>query len=383
MREVCKWKATIARIKSFKAVRQSAQCTFQARIIAEGKARCPYSARHMNVPVPLSLATRSGFTPSKTLVSAGISGVGHRVPDRILSNADLEVLVDTSDEWIRARTGIEERRLVEPGQTLADLCEDAARRALEDAALSAHDLDLIIVATCTPDNLFPSTAAMVQHALGAKCGAFDLEAACSGFVYALITASQFIATGMMKNVLIIGGEVMSRHIDWQDRNTCILFGDGAGAAIVSATEDGFGLLGMDLGADGGGGGLLRCAVMSNDNDNGKIYQNGREVYKFAVHQMGESAVRALDACGLTGEDVDVLVPHQANIRIIESAAKRLGMPMSKVFVNLQKYGNTSSATIPIALSEARAQGRIERGDTVVLVGFGAGLTWASAVLKWN
>jgi len=364
-------------------MRARAHRPFEESLVANGKARCPYSARRMNVSMPLSAPARAGFTPSKTLVSAGISGVGHCVPDRVMSNADLESLVDTSDEWIRARTGIEERRVVAPGQTLSDLCESASRDALDNAGLRASDLDLIIVATCTPDNLFPSTAATVQHALGAKCGAFDLEAACSGFVYALICASQFIATGMMKNVLVIGGEVMSRHVDWTDRNTCILFGDGAGAAVVSSVEDGFGLLGFDLGADGGGGELLRCGVISNDNSNGNIYQNGREVYKFAVHQMGESAIRALNACGLTGEDVDVLVPHQANIRIIESAAKRLGMPMEKVFVNLQKYGNTSSATIPIALSEARAQRRIERGDTVVLVGFGAGLTWASAVLKWN
>lgn len=337
----------------------------------------------MNAPVPISATARQGRAPSKTLIRAGISGVGHRVPDRILSNADLESMVDTTDQWIVERTGIQERRLVAPDETLADLCQGAARKALENANLSALDLDLIIVATSTPDNLFPSTAATVQHALGARCGAFDLEAACSGFVYALIVASQFIATGAMKNVLVIGGEVMSRFVDWTDRNTCILFGDGAGAAVVSATEEGFGLLGFDLGADGGGGELLHCAVRPNQNSNGKIFQSGREVYKFAVHQMGESAVRALHACELKGEDVDILVPHQANIRIIESAAKRLGMPMDKVFVNLQKYGNTSAATIPIALSEARAQGRIKRGDTVVLVGFGAGLTWASAVLKWS
>ncbi len=337
----------------------------------------------MNAPVSNSTPARQGRAPSKTLIPVGISGVGHRVPDRILSNADLEKMVDTSDQWIRERTGIQERRIVAQGETLADLCEDAARNALENAGLSALDLDLIIVATSTPDNLFPSTAATVQHALGAKCGAFDMEAACSGFVYALITASQFIATGVMKNVLVIGGEVMSRYVDWTDRNTCILFGDGAGAAVVSATEEGYGLLGFDLGADGGGGELLHCAVVPNEKSNAKIFQNGRAVYKFAVHQMGESAVRALDSCGLKGDDVNVLVPHQANIKIIESAAKRLKMPMDKVFVNLQKYGNTSAATIPIALSEARAQGRIQRGNTVVLVGFGAGLTWASAVLKWS
>ena len=337
----------------------------------------------MNALVPNAVAGRNGTPAPKTLVPTGITGIGHRVPARILSSADLEKMVETSDEWIRSRTGIEERRIVAEGETLAHICEAAARDALENAGLSAADLDLIIVATCTPDNFFPSTAAQVQHALGARCGAFDMEAACSGFVYALITASQFIATGVMKNVLVVGGEVMSRYLDWTDRNTCILFGDGAGAAIVSAVDEGFGILGFDLGADGGGGELLRCAVRPSEGNNGKIFQSGREVYKFAVEQMGESAVRALRNCGLTGDDVDVLVPHQANIRIIQSAAKRLKMPMEKVFVNLQKYGNTSAATIPIALSEACQEGRIKRGDTVVLVGFGAGLTWASAVLKWN
>ncbi|RYX80573.1 ketoacyl-ACP synthase III [bacterium] len=337
----------------------------------------------MNVLVPNAAVAGNGQITSKALVQAGITGLGHRVPDRIVPNSELETLVDTSDEWIRDRTGIEERRIVAPGETLAHLCEAAARSALEDAKLSVLDIDLIIVATCTPENLFPSTAAQVQNALGARCGAFDLEAACSGFVYALICASQFIATGAMKNVLVIGGEVMSRYVDWTDRNTCVLFGDGAGAAVVSAVDNGFGLLGFDLGADGSGGELLRCAVLPNEVNNAKIYQSGREVYKFAVEQMGASAVRGLESCGLTGEDVDLLVPHQANIRIIQSAAKRLKMPMDKVFVNLQKYGNTSSATIPIALSEATKSNRINSGDTVVLVGFGAGLTWASAVLKWK
>ncbi len=337
----------------------------------------------MNVLVPNAAVASAGQIASRTLVQSGIIGLGHRVPDRVVPNSELEKLVDTSDQWIRERTGIEERHLVAPGETLAHLCTAAARGALEDANLSALDLDLIIVATCTPENLFPSTAAQVQNALGARCGAFDLEAACSGFVYSLICASQFIATGAMKNVLVIGGEVMSRYVDWTDRNTCILFGDGAGAAIVSAVDDGFGLIGYDLGADGSGGALLHCGVRPTETSNAQIFQNGREVYKFAVQQMGASAVRALESCGLSGEDVDLLVPHQANLRIIEKAAQRLKMPMDKVFVNLQKYGNTSAATIPIALSEATKAGRIHSGDTVVLVGFGAGLTWASAVLKWK
>ena len=331
---------------------------------------------------PPSPAPPNGFASTKTLIPAGIIGLGHAVPDRIVTNADLEKIVETNDEWIRSRTGIHQRRIAAPGEKLADLSEKAARIALENAGISALDLDLIIVATCTPDYLFPSTAAQVQNALGARCGAFDLEAACSGFVYALVTASQFIATGAMKNVLVIGAELMSRYVDWTDRNTCVLFGDGAGATVVSAVPSGFGLQGHDLGADGGGGELLKCAVLPSESESAKIFQNGREVYKFAVRMMGESAMRALENCDLTGDDVDLLIPHQANIKIIESAAKRLGMPMEKVFVNLQDYGNTSAATIPIALSEAQAQNRLKRDSTIVLVGFGAGLTWASAVLKW-
>ncbi len=324
----------------------------------------------------------NGSAPLPSLISAGISGVGHYVPAKVLTNFDLEKIVETSDEWIRSRTGIETRHIVEDDESLADISCEAARNALKNANLEVSDIDLIIVATCTPDYLFPSTAALVQAQLGAHCGAFDLEAACSGFVYGVVTASQFIATGMMKNVLVIGAEVMSRHVDWTDRNTCVLFGDGAGAAVISAVESGNGLLAADLGANGEGGVHLKCATRKSGADSGKIYQNGREVYKFAVHVMGESAVRALDKAGLAGDDVDMLVPHQANIRIIESAAKRIGMPMEKVFVNLQKYGNTSAATIPIALSEACEQGRIHAGQTVVLTGFGAGLTWASAVFKW-
>ena len=332
----------------------------------------------------LSPASLSQNVPAKprTLLSAGLIGLGHYVPEKVLSNADLEKLVETSDEWIVERTGIRERRIVAPDQSLADIAENAARAALKNANLEIEQIDLIIVATCTPEWLFPSTAATLQHRLGAKCGAFDLGAACSGFVYGVITASQFIASGAMRNVLVIGAEVMSRYVNWEDRNTCVLFGDGAGAAVVSAVEEGYGIIGHDLGANGLGGPLLRCGILDKTDD-GKIYQNGREVYKFAVNVMGESAVRALQSCDLTGDDIDVMVPHQANLRIIESAAKRLKMPMEKVFVNLQKYGNTSAASIPIALSEANAQGRLKNGETVLLTGFGAGLTWASAVIKWG
>ena len=325
---------------------------------------------------------QNGHANVPPLRSAGIIGLGHYVPERVLANADLEKMVETSNEWIVERTGIRERRIVAPDQTLTDLAENAARAALRNANLEIEQIDLIIVATCTPEWLFPSTSAMLQNRLGATCGAFDLGAACSGFVYGIVTASQFIATGAMKNVLVVGAEVMSRYVNWEDRNTCVLFGDGAGAAVVSQVESGYGLMGHDVGANGGGGPLLRCGILDKSDD-GKIYQNGREVYKFAVKVMGESATRALNSCDLTGDDVDLMVPHQANIKIIESAAKRLKMPMERVFVNLQNYGNTSAASIPIALSEAHAQGRLKKGDTLVLTGFGAGLTWASAVLKWS
>ncbi|HEX8464516.1 MAG TPA: beta-ketoacyl-ACP synthase III [Abditibacterium sp.] len=320
--------------------------------------------------------------PISTSVPAGILGLGHFAPAKILTNFDLEKIVETSDEWIRSRTGIAQRHIANEGESTADIAHQAALNALEDAKISASEIDLIIVATCTPDFQFPATAALVQDKLGANCAAFDLEAACSGFVYGLVVASQFIASGAMRNVLVIGAEVMSRVVDWNDRNTAVLFGDGAGAAVVSAVPSEFGLLGFDLGANGAGGPLLKCATRPDAGESGKVFQNGREVYKFAVHAMGESAVRALDKCGLSGDDVDLLVPHQANIRIIESAAKRLGMPMEKVFLNLHDYGNTSAASIPIALSEAKSQGHLQRGDTVVVVGFGAGLTWASSVLKW-
>ena len=325
----------------------------------------------------------STFSPAPSVpLCAGISGLGHYAPERILTNFDLEKIVETSDEWIRTRTGIRQRHVVAEGESTADIAFHAAQKALEDAGIGASEIDLIIVATCTPDFQFPATAAIVQDKLGAHCAAFDLEAACSGFVYGLVVAAQFIASGAMKNVLVIGAEVMSRVVDWNDRNTAVLFGDGAGAAIVSAVPGEYGLRGFDLGANGAGGPLLKCSTRAEAGESGKVFQNGREVYKFAVHAMGESAHRALEKCGLSGDDVDLLVPHQANIRIIESAAKRLGMPMEKVFLNLQNYGNTSAASIPIALSEAKIKGHLKRDQHIVVVGFGAGLTWASGVLRW-
>lgn len=347
-------------------------------------------------------------TSAPTLASlpyaAGISGLGFYVPERRLSNADLCAFLDTNDEWIRSRTGIRERRIAAPHETTASIAEAAARRALQDANLAPADVQMIIVATCTPDYQFPSTASLLQDRLGASCAAFDLGAACSGFVYALVTAAQFIQSGAVENVLIVGAEVMSRVINWEDRATAILFGDGAGAAVVTRAEKGSGVLAFDLGSDGAGGPLLKLPIAgepaalklpldaSADENEGEedtlalspraIFQNGREVYRFAVHVMGESALRALEQSGVAPGEVDLFVPHQANVRIIDAAAKRLELPPEKVFVNVDRYGNTSAASVPIALCEARQAGRIRAGSTVVMVGFGAGLTWASAVVRF-
>lgn len=324
--------------------------------------------------------------------SVGIIGIGSCVPDKVLTNKDLEEIVETSDEWIVDRTGIKERRIVEPGIATSDLAAKAAQRALEDAGVTADELDLIIVATATPDMIFPSTACLVQDKIKAsKAAAFDLAAGCSGFAYGLVVGSQFIKTGLYKKVLVIGAEALSTILDWTDRNTCVLFGDGAGAAVLSEVPAGYGILGVDIGADGSGGDLLklpaggsrRPATIESVNQRlHYVHMSGNEVFKFAIKVMGEAAVKALDNAGLSHTDVDCLVPHQANIRIIQSAAKRLKLPMDKVMVNVDKYGNTSAASIPIALNEATKNGKIKHGDIVVLVGFGAGLTWASCVMKW-
>lgn len=368
----------------------------------------------------LSLSGRAqvltGHESTLSVRAAGITGLGFYVPDRVLTNDDLQRLgVDTNDEWIRSRTGIRERHIAADNETTADLAETAARRAMQDAGVTPESIDLIIVATCTPDYQFPSTASLLQHRLGASCAAFDLGAACSGWVYGLVVAQQFVATGAAKTVLVVGAEVMSRILDWNDRSTAVLFGDGAGAAVVQAVENGYGVLGFDLGSDGSGGELLKVVIDGEPAASGlgspavdgqaaqstldasagavstppvlasrrKIYQNGREVYRFAVNVMGESALRALANCGIDSHDVNLFVPHQANVRIIDAAAKRLDLPSERVFVNVDKYGNTSAASVAIALCEAREQNRIRPGDIVVTVGFGAGLTWASAVLRWG
>lgn len=324
--------------------------------------------------------------------SAGVLGTGHYAPEKIVTNADLEKMVDTSDEWIQTRTGIKQRHFASEGMNTSDMCTKAAEQALEMAHTSPEELDMIIVCTLTPDMTIPSTACIVQKNLGAKNAAvFDLYAACSGFAYGSITAAQYIQNGMCKKVLVIGAEILSRFMDFTDRNTCVLFGDGAGAAVFGVVPEGYGILGADMGADGNGGKYLNIpssgvAILPTDEARKKhltyIKMDGKEVYKFAVKVMGQTAEKALEKAGLQHEDIDLLIPHQANIRIIKSAAKRLHLPMEKVFVNIDKYANTSGASIPIAMDEANRNGRMKRGDVVVLAGFGAGLTWAGLVMKW-
>ncbi|MFZ5634902.1 MAG: beta-ketoacyl-ACP synthase III [Bacillota bacterium] len=329
---------------------------------------------------------------SETGFGAGILGLGSYVPDRVLTNKELEDLVNTSDEWIVSRSGIRERRIAAPEQATSDLALEAARRALEDAGVEPGDVDLIIVATNTPDSFFPAVSCIVQDRLGAsKAGAFDLLAGCTGFIYAFSVAAQYIATGMYKYVLVIGAETLSRIVDWEDRNTCVLFGDGAGAAVVGQVPHGYGLIRNRLGADGSGGPLLyipaggsRMPASRETVDNRQHYvrMNGREVFKFAVRTCGDGSLEALEEAGLSREDVDFLIPHQANIRIIEAAARRLDLPMDRVLVNVDRFGNTSTASIPMAMEEAVDQKKIKDGDNIVLAAFGAGLTWAVAVLRW-
>ncbi|ARI78036.1 beta-ketoacyl-ACP synthase III [Halobacillus mangrovi] len=309
-------------------------------------------------------------------MNAGFLGVGHYAPEKVLTNKDLEKMVDTSDEWIRTRTGIEERRIASDEMDTSDMAYEAAKNALDDANMKAEDLDMILVATVTPDTPFPSVATMLQHRLGArKVAAMDLSAACAGFMYGVITAEQFIKTNAYKNVLVVGVEKLSKITDWSDRNTCVLFGDGAGAAVIGPVSDDKGILSSELGSDGSGGPYL----YQDDT----LFMNGREVFKFAVRQMPESSVNVVKKIGLSEQDVDYLVPHQANIRIMEAARQRLGIPEEKMSTQVKRYGNTSSASIPIALSEDVKAGKIKDNDLVVLVGFGGGLTWGAVALRWG
>lgn len=326
------------------------------------------------------------------LRSPGIVGVGAYVPERVLTNADLTELVDTNDEWVVSRTGIKERRVASPKETPSVMGTEAARIALADAGVSATDLDGIIVCTSTPDQFFPSTACKVQHALGARTiAAFDLSAACAGFVYGLVTACQMVATGAFDTMLVVGADVLSRFVNWQDRGTCILFGDGAGAVIIRQVDEGRGLLSFELGADGAGGEHVHIELggsyrpsssVATGDGKPRIYMNGNEVFKFAVRTMEGSVQRAMDKAGVTVDQLDLFVPHQANARIIQAAAQRLKVPPERLVMNVERYGNTSAASIPIALDEVRREGRLTEGDLLAFFGMGAGLTWGSCLLRW-
>ncbi|RKY65949.1 MAG: 3-oxoacyl-ACP synthase [Candidatus Latescibacterota bacterium] len=322
-----------------------------------------------------------------------IAGTGSAVPEKVLTNEDLEKMVDTSDEWIRTRSGIERRHIAEEDETTATLGAEAAQKALEDAGVSPEEVDFIIVATVTPEMLFPSTACVIQDMIGAKkAGAMDLSAGCSGFIYALSVADSFVRIGQSETVLVVASETLSKITDWTDRSTCVLFGDGAGAAVIMPSPDGErGIINTILGSDGSKGELLYMPAGGSrypashetvDKRMHYIKMNGREVFKIAVEAMGEAAASVVEGAGYRPEDVDLLIPHQANIRIIKATAKRLGISMDRVYVNIQEYGNTSAASIPIAVDEAKRKGFLRPGDLVVAVAFGAGLTWASTLFRF-
>jgi 3-oxoacyl-[acyl-carrier-protein] synthase-3 len=327
------------------------------------------------------------------VIPVGILAVSHYAPERVVTNKDLESKLETTDEWIKSRTGISERRIAADSETSSSLGAKAALLVLDKAGLSPLEIDLVVAATMTPDTLLPAVACRIQAAIGAKnSGAFDVSIACSGYAYALAMSMGFVSAGLAKKVLVIGTDVMSRVMNWNDRGTCVLFGDGAGAAVLGEVAPGYGLLAQDLGADGAGGEHLTIPAGAGAQPPKQghttgadftLKMNGPEVFRFAVHAMGRSAVRATEKAGLKSEDISLFVPHQANFRIIESAAKRLGVGMDRVMVNLDRYGNTSCGSIPIALSEAVDAGRVKDGDNLVLVGFGGGLAWASLVLRWG
>src|SRR3954471_4325437 len=322
----------------------------------------------------------------------GITGVGSYVPQRVLTNDDLSKLVDTSDEWITERTGIRERRVAEPDQAASDLALPAAQQALAAAGLDAADIDLVVVATVTPDMFFPSTGSLLASALGADdAGAYDLSAGCTGFMYALAQAYGALAGGLAENALVVGTETLSKIVNWHDRTTCVLFGDGAGAVVLERVGEG-GFLGFELGSDGEGGKELSMPGGGSRNPSTAetvaqemhfLQMNGREVYKFATRVLVSSAEKLLDEIGLGVDDIDLYVPHQANKRIIDHAASKLGIPEEKVFVNVDRYGNTSSASIPLCLAQAVREGRLRAGTRVLMTGMGAGLTWGSAYTVWG
>jgi 3-oxoacyl-[acyl-carrier-protein] synthase-3 len=309
-------------------------------------------------------------------MNAGIIGIGRCLPEDVLTNFDLEKRMDTSDEWIRTMTGIEERRIAKDGQDTSHMALAAGKKAIEDAGIDPAEIGMILVATVTPDQPFPSMACTIQQELGAvNAAAMDLSAACAGFMYGLVTAKQFIESDVYKYILVVGVEKLSKITNWEDRNTAVLFGDGAGAAVLGKVSEGRGILSFELGADGTGGKHLY--------QDDYLVMNGREVFKFAVRQMGESAVNVIEKAGLTKEEVDFLIPHQANIRIMEASRARLELPIEKMSKTIHKYGNTSAASIPISLVEDVEEGRIKDGDVVVMVGFGGGLTWGAVAMRWG
>jgi 3-oxoacyl-[acyl-carrier-protein] synthase III len=321
-----------------------------------------------------------------------ITGIGANAPQRVMTNDELAQIVDTSDEWIIERTGIRERRVAAPNEALSDLSLPAARAALEQAGLQPSELDLIVVATVTPDMMFPSTGAILADQLGAKdAAAYDLSAGCTGFVYALVQAHGMVASGLVDHALVVGGDVLSKIVDWEDRSTCVLFGDGAGAVVLERVPEG-GFLGFELGADGSGGPQLympaggsRAPASAETVAERQHFakMNGREVFKFATRVLVDSAEKVLDECGVPVDEVDVYVPHQANVRIIDHARKKLGIPEERTVVNVDRFGNTSSGSIPLALGDAESDGRLKEGEMVLMTGMGAGLTWGSALIEWT
>ena len=330
-----------------------------------------------------------GNQPQRTV---SIIGTGSYVPERVLTNAELEKLVETSDEWITSRTGIKERRIAAEGEHTSDLASKAALAAMENAGITAEEIDLILVATVTPDMFFPSTACFVQTKIGAKNAAcFDVSAACSGFLYAIEIAQQFITSHTYDTILVIGAEKLSSIVDWTDRNTCVLFGDGAGAAVLQHRSGGHGVISTFMGSDGrlseilqipGGGSRFPVSKENADQRLNCIKMNGKETYKHAVNSMLDAATRALADANIKASDLACIIPHQANLRIIEAIASRMDLPMERFVINLDRYGNTSAAAVAIALDEANRTGRMQVGDYVLLVVFGGGLTWASSVIQW-
>ena len=317
-----------------------------------------------------------------------ITGLGAHVPDRVVTNDELAAIVDTSDEWIQERTGIRERRIAAPEEALTDIALPAARAALAQARVKPHEIDLLLCATVTPDMMFPTSSALMADVLGARdAAAYDLLAGCTGFMYAIAQAYGMIAAGLSQRSLVVGGDVLSRILDWSDRSTLVLFGDGAGAVVLERVDSG-GFLGFELGADGGGGIHLSLPGsgsrrLEDAARNGYVQMNGREVFKFATRVLVSSAQDVLDECGVKVADVDVYVPHQANVRIMDHAARKLGIPRERMVVNVDRYGNTSSGSIPLALADAQADGRLEKGDLVLMTGMGAGLTWGSGLMEWT